>query len=266
MHSQRRTGANVRAGPRPTNTLGIAMTEQENPAATLEAMIEGIADDLFWALETSSLALKINEKADGIDRANFGAFFGSIHIILNRFYILSVARMFERPNTRYTIRSIFQAISWLRAHVAAIPIKQMPELEKELCRLGANKPEVDTLCDEQLSAFVADFFEGRFRNIIVDGLTAEQLLEDLKTIRDKVVTHPEHIDAEDMRTLYYKEYDAFLQFAREFVSTIGFGYFSIVYRDDSGSYSLDSDATRSTRSLTRLLASLGVADDQELQR
>ena len=238
------------------------MTEQADPATTLRAIVsEGIAIDLFHAHEASSLALEIGEKADGINRATFGAFFGSMQIILNRFHALSVARMFERPNKKYTLRSIPGAISVLRAHATTMPIEQRPGLEDELCRLGANKHEVSTLSDGELTAFVADFFEGRLRDIVVGELTGEQLLENVKLLRDKILAHHEHVDFDAMRKPTYSEFDALLQFAREFVSTIGFGYLSIVYSDDSGAYGLDSDATRSTRSLRRLLAHVGVTSD-----
>jgi hypothetical protein len=205
--------------------------------------------------------LEIGKKADDIDRATFGAFFDSILIIVNRFYILCLARMFERPNKRYTLRSIPGAISVLRAQGTTIPIEQKPGLADELCRLGANKHQVSTLSDVELTAFVADFFEDRLRNIVVGGLTAKQLLKKVKLIRDKVLVHPEHVDVEAMGTLNYNEFDPLLQFAREFVSTVGFGYFSFVYRDNSGAYGLDLDATRSTRCLRRLLARVDVTSN-----
>ncbi len=238
------------------------MPEQPDPATTLRAIVsEGIAIDLFHAHEAASLSWEIGEKADAINRATFGAFFGSIQIIFGRFQALSVARMFECSSARFTLRTIPGAISVLRAHRHALPIEQRPGLEDELCRLGAEKHELSALSDEELTTFVADFFESRLRNIVVGELTGDELLENVKLLRDKVLAHHEHVDFDAMRKPTYVEFDALLQFAREFVSAVGFGYFSIAYTDDSGAYGLDLDATRSTRSLRRLLARVGVPGD-----
>lgn len=135
------------------------MMRQEDATSTLRTIVsKGIAIDLFHAHEASSLNLYIGEVADDINRATFGAFFGSIQIILGRFQALSVARLYEAPSKRYTIRSIPTAISMLREHADVLPIEQRPGLEEALRRLGAPKQDVRNPCDVQLTEFVADFF------------------------------------------------------------------------------------------------------------
>lgn len=99
------------------------------------------------------------------------------------------------------------------------------------------------------------------RNISVGELKGTELLETVKNIRDKFLAHHEDVELDAMRKPTYAEFDALMQFAREFVSAVGFGYFSIVYTDDSGTYGLDSDATRSMRSLRRMLNRFGVTKD-----
>jgi hypothetical protein len=58
----------------------------------------------------------------------------------------------------------------------------------------------------------------------------------------------------------YAELDVLLQYAREFLAAVGFGYLSIAYTDEDGAYGLDVDATRSTRCLGRILKSLGISE------
>lgn len=238
------------------------MTQKEDPKSTLRTIVsKGIAIDLFHAHEASSLDLYIGEVADDINRATFGAFFGSVQILLGRFQALSLARMFEAPSKRYTIRSIPTAISILRGHADALPIEQRPGLEEALCRLGVPTQDMRSLNDAELTEFVAGFFEQRMQSISVGELDGTDLLETVKNIRDKFLAHHEDVELDAMRKPTHPECDSLMQFAREFVSAVGFGYFSIVYTDDSGTYGLDLDATRSTRSLRRMLNRAGITSD-----
>jgi hypothetical protein len=113
----------------------------------------------------------------------------------------------------------------------------------------------------QLTKFVADFFEQRMRNISVGELKGPELLETVKTLRDKFLAHHEDVEQDAMRKPTYAEFDALMKFAREFVSAVGFGYFTIAYTDNNGTYVLDFDATRSTRSLRRMLNRFGITGD-----
>jgi hypothetical protein len=237
------------------------MAKQYQARATLEAIVsDGITIDLYSAHEASSLNLFIGERAEAINEASFGAFFGSIQLILGRYQALSIARMFESASTRFTLRSIPSALAILKEHGHLIPIKQRPGLERELQRLGADAETISKLQDGELTEFVAEFFEERLRNLKVGDRTSLEIVEDLKTVRDKLVVHHEHVDVAAMKRPTYAEFDALLQYAREFVAVVGFGYFSIAYTDDNGTYGLDVDATRSTRCLGRILKSLGISD------
>ena len=233
-----------------------------DPRETLRAIVaDGIVMDLYHAHEASSLDLFIGEHAEAINHATFGAFFGNVQLIAGRYQVLSVARMFEAPSRWYTLRSIPTALKVLRKHGVDIPIEQRPGLEDELIRLGADSRTLKKLTDSELTRFVTEFFEERLNSLRVPDRDGKEVLKDLKTVRDKLLSHHEHIESTAIRRPTYAELDVLLQFAREFVGAIGFGYFTIAYTDDSGTYGLDSDATRSTRCLGRILKRLGALAD-----
>lgn len=237
------------------------MDKEFQARAKLEAIIaDGIAIDLYHAHEARSLDLFISESAEAINKASFGSFFGSIQRICGRYQALSVARMFEHASERFMLRSIPSALAILKEHGHLIPIEQRPGLEKELRHLGADAETISKLQDSELTEFVVKFFEGRLQNLKIGERTGREVVDTLKTVRDKLLAHHEHVDEAVLKRPSYAELEALLQYAKEFLGAVGFGYLSIAYTDDDGTYGLDIDATRSTRCLNRILKSLGISD------
>lgn len=226
---------------------------------------QGVATDLFHADEALSLEMFIGQQANEINKATFGAFFGSLQIILTRNLILHVARMYEMPklptkrNTEpYPIRSIRSAIETIKEHGDDLVIEQRSGLIAALARRGAPPDEIRKLSDRELTAYLVSFFEQRYSDAHPNGVTNSQTLEALKTLRDKVVAHPEAIRLEDIPKPLYQEIENLVELARAFVSVVGFGYLSIAYEADDGHYFLAGDAKRSTTSLKRLLRAADV--------
>lgn len=232
----------------------------------LEGIIrQGVAVDLFHADEALSLDMFVGQHADEINKATFGAFFGSLQIILTRNLILHVARMYEKPKepTRrnpnpYPIRSIPAAIWILKEHVDDLVIEQRHSLIAVLVRRGAPPDEMGTLSDRELTNYLVSFFEQRYSKAHPDGVANSRALEALRTLRDKVVAHPEAIRLEDMPKPLYQEIEDLMELARAFVAAVGSGYLSFDYEADDGHYFMAGDAKRPTTSLKRLLQAADV--------
>ncbi len=226
---------------------------------------QGVAVDLFHADEAFSLDMFVGQQANEINKATFGAFFGSLQIILTRNLILHVARMYETPKepnkhnrNPYPIRSIRSAIVILKEHGDDLVIEQRPGLIAALARRGAPPDEMGKLTDRELTTYLASFFERRYSETHPDGVANSRALDTLKTLRDKVVAHPEAIRLEDIPKPLYQEIEDLVEMARAFVAAVGFGYLSIAYEADDGHYFMAGDAKRSTTSLKRLLQAAGV--------
>jgi len=219
---------------------------------------QGVAVDLFHADEALSLDMFVGQRADAINKAKFGAFFGSLQIILARNLILHVARIFEKPSNRYPTRSIPSAIEILKKHGDDLVIEQRPGLIAALARCGAPRDELKRLSDQELTNYLVSFFEQCYSKTHPDGVANSQVLKTLKNLRDKVVAHPEAIRLEDIPKPIYQEIEGLIELARAFVAAVGFGYLSIAYEADDGHYFMAGDAKRSTTSLKRLLQAAGV--------
>lgn len=232
---------------------------------------QGVALDLYHADEALSLDRFIGLHANEINKATFGAFFGSLQLILARNLILHVARMYEKPKeptkrnpNPYPIRSIRSAIVILKEHGDHLAIEQRPGLIAALARRGIPQDEMEKLSDQELTNYLVSFFERRYSEAHADGVANSRALEALRTLRDKVVAHPEAIRLEDIPKPLYHEIEDLVELARAFVAVVGFGYLSIAYEADDGHYFMAGDAKRPSTSLKRLLQAADVLPREPL--
>lgn len=213
-----------------------------------DIICQGVAVDLHLADEALSLDWFVGQHADEINKATFGAFFGSLQDILVRNLILHLAKIFDTPK-RNPIRSIPSAIKILKANGDQLTVKYRPGLILALTRYGASLDEIEKLPDRELTGYLVSFFEQRCA-------ANEETLKAIKTMRDKVVAHHEAVRLEDILKPVYAEIEELLALAHAFISAVGSGYLNMTYEDDDGHWS--GDAKRTTTCLNRLLQTAGV--------
>ncbi len=224
----------------------------------------GIALDVFDAEEVFALDELIEENADSIYEAKFGAFFGTLQRYLCRQLILSVARIFE-SNNRYQLRSIPAALKIMRENSEELEIPERPTLVRELVVLGYIEHELNALPNQCLTELVVKHFEDAIPKAVAESeINLETALHALKTVRDKNVAHHEAIEWENLPKPTYAQLRELTELAKEFVSVVGLPYLSTVYRCDRGDYLLSSDAGRAFRCLKRMLTKLGVLSEASI--
>jgi|SRR5215211_1539699 hypothetical protein len=77
--------------------------------------------------------------------------------------------------------------------------------------------------------------------------------------RDKVIAHNEAIKKSALQQPTWGGAISLVNYAKDFVSTIGFGYLSTHFEQGSGDYYLTYDAQRTSRSLRRLLEATNIS-------
>ncbi len=228
----------------------------------LDVVSNGIQIDVFSAEEALFLDELIGRDAKKINEAAFGAFFRSLQIILGRHLILTVYRIFERPNSRYPLRSIPVALQILENHAGNLKIEQRSRLKKRLRSVNfvQEEQEFDTLADSKLTAILIEYFR---KTLPKTGLTKPEglskALDALKTARDKQIAHHEAIESKNFPKATYAEIDQLVAYAKQFLAIVGDAYLSAVYEVEDGTYRFTSDAKRATSSLKRLLIKAGVS-------
>lgn len=219
----------------------------------------GLAVDVLYAEEALALNELVGQHADKINAAIFGEFFGSFQIILIRHLILSVGRLFELEGSRHKVRSIPAAIKVLREGAEELAIEQRPWLLQALPQLGLDSAIVANVTDRDLTRLLSNQFAEAVPRVELKEVGGpHRALNALKTLRDKVIAHPEAVRLKDLPKATLQDVRELVKFAKFFVSTIGFAYLSTAYADDSGRYLLSSDAARASRCLRRLLQAAGV--------
>lgn len=223
----------------------------------LDDMIsKGITLDIYQAEEVIALEEIIGENADQINNHKFGSFFGSFQIILGRYLILSVTKIYEPSNRRYQLRSIPSAIDLLTLSCDELTIEQRPRLIRKMVTMGYDEAELSKLSDSEITKIIINYFRNKLPDSdyhSVGNCALSQALNSLKTARDKNIAHNEAINISDIPKATYAEIDNLIDLAKEFTSLVGDAYLSIIYESDDGYSFLSSDAKRSYRSLKRLL-------------
>jgi hypothetical protein len=215
----------------------------------------GVVIDIYYADEALALYELIGRRADRINAQTYGAFFGSLQMMLLRQLILAVSRIFECEGNRYALRSIPAAIKVLREGADELSIEQ----PRALCSFHPI-PDLQAVPtpSREVTRTVATHFD---QAVPKAGLAATQglskTLDTLKRVRDKLIAHPEAVRIEDLPKATFNEIVQLIEFAKKFVSTVGFAYLSSGYSDDSAEYSLSGDAERASRCLKRLLERVG---------
>lgn len=242
-----------------TSETHILAWTMDNAKDRLKDIIsKGVVIDIFHAEEALTLNDLIGQEADNINEAKFGAFFGSLQIILSRHLILTMNRIFEKEGGRYKVRSIPEAIKVLREHADELTIEQKQVVIAMLCDSGFDPEQLANVSDPDFTRIlVAHFEQTAPRSCLKESEGLSRALDALKTLRDKFVAHPEAVKPAELPKTTFHEINQLLGFAKFFVSTVGLAYLGMSYADSSGRYHLCVDAGRASRCLKRLLQAAG---------
>lgn len=227
--------------------------KQADPREELRDIIQtGLSEDLFYLEEAMSLEDFISEHSEAINTATFGAFFGCLQVILGRYIILQTAKLFDYPCKKFKKRSIYTAICTLNIYKDQLKIEQPIILERKAKEYGLGIEISGSVSNPQLTTALAAYFENQL------GSEKNQnrlyfAVENIKTLRNKKIAHPEMISDAELPPTTFGDIKLIIDFAKQFVATIGIAYLSIIYDDDSGDYFLTSDAQRAKRCLKRIL-------------
>jgi hypothetical protein len=222
----------------------------------------GLAIDIFEAEESLALSRVIGNNAAEINKATFGAFFGSVQRIVGKHSILVVSRLYEPHNRRYLIRSIPAALKVLSEHADLLKIEQRHVINQKLQGSGLRSKDVAILSDKEATLLLVQHLERGLPQISqahIDDLS--RILEGVKEVRDKTIAHHEIVDAGKKPSATYVELDQLLEYAKSFVGIVGAGYLSVMYGEGKD-YFLTSDATRSSICLNRILVKAAVVEDK----
>lgn len=225
---------------------------------------DGIAAEIFRADQAYSLAEEIGKYAEQINAANFGELFGSLQIILSDRHTLSVVKIFD-PARNYPTRSIPGTLAILQSEAESWTVPEPRRLRQVLIDARLDSSNVERMNNIELTHAVV----GHFRDTLPDPkrLNPDNLslsLHALRQSRDKTIAHNEAISLSSLQTPTWGDATSLLNYAKQFVSTIGLGYLGLHFGESSDNYILTHDARRTSNGLRRLLRTAGITGDLRL--
>lgn len=229
----------------------------------LKAEVDPLLLNIFLADQSYCLLKTSNDFADGINSANFGDLFGFLQLILSDKFILSVTKIFEKENPQYPIHSIPVVIGLLENHIDVLSIYQKPNFLRVLKESGLSGTTLEELSDSMLTRKVIDHFNSTLPDINKkDNCNLSRALDSVKKIRDKRIAHDEKIETIDIPKVTFVELNNLLNYAKNFVEAIGWGYLSIAYEVNKGEYILSRDAKYISAAMRRLLKKAGIRENE----
>jgi hypothetical protein len=218
-------------------------------------LFQGIGQEIFWADEAYALAEEIGKHADQINAAGFGRLFGSLHIILSDRQTLSVTKMFDPPSRRYPTRSIPATLDFLEAHAELWKVPQWHKLQETLLGGGLASAYVEQLDNVKLTRAIVAHYRAAHAKL-------SPPLEALLQSRNKTIAHNEAVDRSTLQHPTWGGALSLVNYAKDFVSTIGYGYLNTLFGQGSQDYILTHEARRPSLALRRLLEAANVSARQ----
>lgn len=237
------------------------MDVEEAKERLREYLLKGIVTEILHADEAYSLVVEIGKHAKQINAANYGELFGSLQLILSDRQTLSIAKIFE-PVGGYPTRSIPVTLALLEKHANLWEVAQPQQLHRALTEASSDILHVEQLCDAELTHAVV----AHFRANLPDPKRVEphRLSLSLGTLlksRNKAISHNKAIELSALQETTWGEATALVNYAKESVATIAFGYLSIFSGIGSDDYIPKHYARHTSNDLRRLLKAANIAAD-----
>jgi hypothetical protein len=197
-------------------------------------------------------------------KSSYAHLFDALDRALLAQYLLSIARLYDRPSTQFEIRSVPGVLAYVRREQKDLPLLERYALEQRLKAAGFETAPTAELSDRKLMQLTLDFFESRLPSARPEA--SDELSVALKAVRarrDKRLAHSEHTSAEVFPAVTWAQAEQLVRFAEDCLGCVAFGYLRYALSDDDGRFMLEGDAGRPARALSRLLRAANITPPTE---
>jgi hypothetical protein len=221
-----------------------------SPAEQLGKMVSrGLVEYIFEAEQSVSLIEACGSNQEFLVAHNFGELFGTIQSLAINQFVLSVTKIYEKPNTRYPNLSAPSLLVFLEENAEHLEVTEPILVKRGLGLLGIDSTEFE---NADSSAKRNMLLIHRLRERLPD-IANDESLRALKALRDKKIAHPEDIDIDDLEKTTWEKAERLLFLSRGIVGLLGDAYLSTAYWDDEGTYLCSTDGSRVGRAMQRLI-------------
>lgn len=219
-----------------------------------EYLIQGIAKEIFFADEAKALCVEIGNYAQEVNTQGFGQLFGSLQVAYSDRQTLCVTKIFDPEDRRFPTRSIPTILNLIERNASSWSLPQKRKLQETLIVAGHDKQTILNLDNTQFSLAIVSHFKGTLPQ--GDSTAKSRLsiaLRNLREARNKVIAHNEAIPQSARTLATWAETELLVNYAKNFLTTISFGFLSLYMGNDSRTYRSTKDAHRTSYELNQLL-------------
>jgi|GEM_PF-1834805 hypothetical protein len=212
----------------------------------------GLIIDVFNAERYYTMYKILGDNTTAIRKSDeaIQSFFSTVWHISQDAGILALARVYDKPSSRYETRSIPYLLKKLKELAPSLPCLEEDKQTLKLLKLYKLKQSCcDAVSDKDGSKFpieIANHYE---------PLCKES--ESLKEYRDKIIAHNEIFDGKPALT--WDKFHELMRQTKELIEIIGMAYFSSMYQGI-----ITRDAERHSISTEVILRKLGIIEDIDL--
>ena len=224
-----------------------------------------VAGNILSAERCRILVQMISKYAAEINSTPTSEFFGFCQSVMINHYYVNLVKIYE-PKKRYPMKTIpalldeLKSSGWLseeKSWLAKSELKKLGITFKVSCKLKCEdllqlERELETALRRRLPAWNDD------------GKPISETLKRLRTIRDKVIAHPELIEPAALKEVPWNKSQELLALAKDTLGTVGRLTSSTEWQF-GGKFTLDIDFQKSEMSLLNLLqmARIVLADEDD---
>ena len=222
--------------------------------AKLLPHIEPLQAHIFVADQARAIYEVIGKYRSEALRANLGVCLGAVQASLADTYLLSLTKLYESDNPRYTINSVPTALTYLESLNGELPILEGPNVARFMAlsdkMLGVQMFSAAPMQPAEILSRLRRHLPSLER---VHECELSQTLGAFRTHRDKRVAHPERVDYASLPRASWEAADRLLMYAKVFLGIVGWAFMATIYVDGDGEYMLSRDAQMSGSCMERLL-------------
>jgi hypothetical protein len=237
----------------------------KTPREELEEYVRALATHVLMADRAYAVLRVIGENARRINEQNLGNLFGYFQIVLADHFGLALTKLFERGSSRNRVRSLPTVLDLLERHAETLNVSAGPRLWASLQALGTVPVR------SQSCAAVTGTIIETYRRVMPDAVKSDTCglslaLKAWRARRDKRTAHDEAVSTTELPSTTWGESQRLLDFAKEFVGTVGWTYLSTAYVGKFGDddvYLLAVDAERDAMALRRLFVAANIIQEED---
>lgn len=222
----------------------------------LKALVEsGLQADVCKMERAYVLIKQITNYGTSIDAYNNGEF-SRLFVVIQRSLltevIMSVSRLYDKPNKKYPTNCLLSILEFIKENSSNLVIVEKPNLKKYLLEIGIARFFIDLI----------DTDEESYNKMIAEQLKVmcfagdkQDIILRLRNLRDKKIAHNERINF--INTPVLIELKKLTNDVKKVLGIIGWSYTSQIYHIN-GKFLLSDDIQELSIDLEKLLKKAGI--------